>query len=242
VVFPTGKRRLRRGFPRRWGCRTIAWGFRHRRRDTAWRAVAGFGIVDSIRTGRNDNATTSRRRDNSASDIGAGAVIDRHLPGRVHGYAADQEKMSWLADSKAAGMKEGEGQAVSELSDSLPRPANRPCGSCPYRRDVPSGIWHESEYAKLPRYDGETWEQSAALFFCHQKDGHLCAGWLACHDAGHLLALRMSTVDPSVYEYQTDVPVFSSGSEAAAHGMQNLHTPGPLAQRMIKKLARRRPR
>ncbi|WP_367277007.1 DUF6283 family protein [Bradyrhizobium sp.] len=24
---------------------------------------------------------------------------------------------------------------------SAPEPAPKPCGSCPYRRDVPSGIW-----------------------------------------------------------------------------------------------------
>lgn len=28
-------------------------------------------------------------------------------------------------------------------------PSPRLCESCPYRRDVPSGIWDRSEYAKL---------------------------------------------------------------------------------------------
>ena len=51
----------------------------------------------------------------------------------------------------------------------------RPCPSCPYRRDVPSGIWHESEYAKLPQFDGPTQDQLAAgafaLFHCHSQPG-----------------------------------------------------------------------
>ena len=47
--------------------------------------------------------------------------------------------------------------------------AKVPCGSCPYRRDVPSGIWEQHEYDKLPEYDGQTWEQNPALFLCHQR-------------------------------------------------------------------------
>jgi hypothetical protein len=58
--------------------------------------------------------------------------------------------------------------------------AKAPCKSCPYRRDVPSGIWHSSEYDKLPQYDGEIVDQlmkgGQALFDCHQRDGNLCAG------------------------------------------------------------------
>ena len=74
-----------------------------------------------------------------------------------------------------------------------------PCGSCPYRKDVPSGIWAKSEYDKLPRYDGETWEQDPKAFMCHQRDGCLCGGWLACHSPRHLLALRLDRdIDPSV--------------------------------------------
>jgi hypothetical protein len=116
-----------------------------------------------------------------------------------------------------------------------------PCGSCPYRRDVPSGIWHRSEYDKLPKYDGETWEQSPALFMCHQRDGRLCGGWLACHGPGELLALRIpKNVDPAVYDFKTDVPVFASGAEARAHGLREVHNPGPKAGKMIEGLLRKR--
>lgn len=96
-----------------------------------------------------------------------------------------------------------------------PLPAKVPCGSCPYRRDVPSGIWEQHEYDKLPQYDGETWQQSPAVFLCHQRDGHLCSGWLACHGPEELLALRFpGAAHPIAFSYKTDVPVFSSGDEA----------------------------
>jgi hypothetical protein len=100
--------------------------------------------------------------------------------------------------------------------------------------------WHPTEYQKLPRYDGDTMAQSPALFFCHQKDGHLCAGWLACHDTDHLLALRMNRVDESAYGYETDVAVYSSGAEACAHGLRGIDKPPPLARRMMAKIARKR--
>lgn len=121
-----------------------------------------------------------------------------------------------------------------------------PCGSCPYRRDVPSGIWAAHEYDKLPEYDGPTPRQSPNLFMCHQQDGHLCGGWLACHDPNELLAIRFQTrlpggeVDPSVLDYKTDVPVFASGAEARAHGLKDLECPQAKARRMMKGLVRKR--
>lgn len=119
-----------------------------------------------------------------------------------------------------------------------------PCGSCPYRRDVPSGIWEQHEYDKLPAYDGQTWEQNPALFLCHQKDGNLCAGWLACHNPRELLALRLTSItgekiDPAVYNYKTDVPVFSSGAAARKHGMRNIKKPGKKAKKMVAGLVRK---
>jgi hypothetical protein len=117
--------------------------------------------------------------------------------------------------------------------------AKVPCGSCPYRKDVPSGIWARSEYDKLSLYDGPTWAQHHALFLCHQRDGCLCAGWLACHDPGELLALRLHSrtgstrIDPAVYDYKTNVPVFASGAEARAHGIKDIRRPKLKARKMI---------
>ena len=119
--------------------------------------------------------------------------------------------------------------------------AKNPCGSCPYRRDVPSGIWEQVEYDKLPSYDGPTWAQSPTLFFCHYRDGNLCAGWLACHNPRELLALRMPhTCDPSVYDYSTDVPVFNSGAEARQHGLYGIRSPDLKAKKMIAGIVRKR--
>jgi hypothetical protein len=120
--------------------------------------------------------------------------------------------------------------------------ARVPCGSCPYRRDVPSGIWSRHEYDKLPAYDGPTWGQSPALFMCHQRDGNLCAGWLACHGPQELLALRFPNpdIDPAIYDYNTDVPVFRSGAAARAHGLREIKELGEAAQKMIAGLVRSR--
>jgi len=117
-----------------------------------------------------------------------------------------------------------------------------PCGSCPYRRDVPSGIWTQHEYDKLPAYDADFPFQPQARFDCHQRDGNLCGGWLACHGAENLLSLRLLAVikperlDPAVFDYSTDVPVFASGSEARAHGIREIAKPKRRARKMVRGL------
>lgn len=118
----------------------------------------------------------------------------------------------------------------------LPKPPKRPCGSCPYRKDVPSGLWAAEEYAKLPGYDREMWRQPPGLFMCHQRDGCLCGGWLQTHGPEELLALRLNPVDPAAHRYTSDVPCFDSGAEAALHGIDEIEAPGPEAQRLINQL------
>jgi hypothetical protein len=123
--------------------------------------------------------------------------------------------------------------------------AKAPCKSCPYRRDVPSGVWAAAEYDKLPGYDGEIVDQlnakASGLFMCHQQDGKLCAGWVGCHGANNLLAIRLSAsaVEESVWTYRSRVPLFKSGAQACAHGKRALRRPGPAAQRVIGRLARK---
>lgn len=125
---------------------------------------------------------------------------------------------------------------------SAPKPAKTPCPSCPYRRDVPSGIWDATEYEKLTMYDGDTVEQilngATGLFMCHQQNGCLCSGWVACHDARHLAAYRFQEVDPSTFDYVSPVPVFASGAEAAAHGMADIEDPSLNARQAVAKLDR----
>jgi hypothetical protein len=129
-------------------------------------------------------------------------------------------------------------------------PAANPCGTCPYRRDVPSGVWHPDEYAKLPAYDRDTPAQPSGIFLCHQVNGHVCGGWAACHDMTHSLALRVAEMSghitpetaDAVADYTTPVPIFATGREAAAHGLADTAAPSSDAERAINKLTTRRAR
>lgn len=132
-------------------------------------------------------------------------------------------------------------------------PAPRPCASCPYRRDVPSGVWAPEEYQKLPAYDRDTMGQPPQVFLCHQAGrgddrARVCAGWAGCHDTGNLLALRFAAITGSMapesvgatLDYESPVPLFSSGAEAARHGLAEVDRPGEHAARAMAKIARRR--
>lgn len=121
-----------------------------------------------------------------------------------------------------------------------------PCASCPYRRDVPSGVWSAHEYEKLRAYDGSVTEQAIAgaggLFMCHQGDGKLCAGWVGCHDMHDTFAARLHAgkLDESVWEYESPVPLFASGNEAADHGEAEIENPSLRARSVIGKVTKLR--
>jgi hypothetical protein len=130
------------------------------------------------------------------------------------------------------------------MSEVLP-PAKNPCGTCPYRKDVPSGVWAEEEYAKLPPYDGDTITQPMGLFMCHQADGRLCAGWCGVHDMDHNFALRLhahNMTEPTlvaVLDYSTEVPLWESGQAAHDHGMAEVDEPTWEARRKIEGLLKK---
>ena len=122
-----------------------------------------------------------------------------------------------------------------------------PCVSCPYRRDVPSGIWDTSEYDKIVPYDQPTSLQPTAVFMCHQADGALCRGWLDCHGQ-ELLAIRLAA---NKGEVNTDavmnalvegpnVQVFESAADAAEHGRADIDAPDDEARRMVHKIMKKR--
>lgn len=83
---------------------------------------------------------------------------------------------------------------------------------------------------------------------CHQQDGSLCAGWCGTHDMAESLGLRITAAaglieeeDLSVIlDYQTPVPLFDSGAEAAEHGLAELEKPSEQASRVIDRLIRKR--
>lgn len=124
-----------------------------------------------------------------------------------------------------------------------------PCASCPYRKNVPSGVWAAEEYDRLRQYDGEIMEQvvngGVNVFLCHQGAGDVCSGWLGHRtDPLDLLAVRVGLtddrLDPTVLDYCTDVPLFESGAAAAAHGKAEIQTPSPKASDTIEKILKKR--
>jgi hypothetical protein len=123
----------------------------------------------------------------------------------------------------------------------------RPCPSCPYRADAPSGIWARVEYEKLTEFDGSIGEQAIngamGLFMCHNTPTKLCSGWLATHGPDNLLALRIQheRVSPDVFDYTTDVAVHTSGQAAHDHGVRDLDAPSPAAMDAVEKIMKVRP-
>jgi hypothetical protein len=132
------------------------------------------------------------------------------------------------------------------MTKNAPTVAKAACKSCPYRADVPAGIWAAEEYTKLPTYDGEILDQvvkgGTALFLCHQQTGKLCSGWVGCHGPDNLLALRVHPVDPEVFEFEGSIPLFKSGAEAAIHGLSGIQHPDAKARRTIDSLVRKQER
>jgi hypothetical protein len=111
---------------------------------------------------------------------------------------------------------------------------------------VPSGIWSAEEYKKLPAYDGdiseqlEHAEQSLRVFLCHQNGQQACAGWLGHRDPIELLAVRVGIsrgdLAPECAEFETSIPLFASGAEAAEHGAREIAQPGERAATAISKI------
>lgn len=122
-----------------------------------------------------------------------------------------------------------------------------PCQSCPYRCDVPSGIWSTEEYDKILPFDNETWMQSPRIFLCHQADGCLCRGWLDTHGY-NLLAVRLGIIKGDIdakalgkaLDEGPAVPVFASAAEAAKHGRRAIKRPGRKAIEMVAKIEKKR--
>lgn len=118
---------------------------------------------------------------------------------------------------------------------------SQPCSACPYRCDVPSGIWSYEEYEKLRGYDEPTFDQPLATFHCHATPESLCHGWAVVHTSrGHgfdLLALRIWPTEKSIPP--AGVPLFDSGNEAADHGQTEIATPSAEATETVERLTRK---
>lgn len=123
---------------------------------------------------------------------------------------------------------------------------SEPCSSCPYRQDVPSGLWAAHEYEKLRGYDEPTGAQPIAAFACHATPEHFCHGWAVVHsNRGHayeLLALRLRRYDTRNVPVSRTVALWSSGNEAADWGQRDVENPTDEAVERVAKLMAKYPR
>lgn len=119
---------------------------------------------------------------------------------------------------------------------------SRPCASCPYRKDVPSGVWAKEEYDKLRRFDTQPPGQVPAtgVFLCHTDRERLCRGWLTVHSdsVAVRILLRFRQITRRTVYAPVDVPLFSSGAEAADHGVRDITHPSVEAEVMMGKVER----
>lgn len=116
-----------------------------------------------------------------------------------------------------------------------------PCSTCPFRRDTPPGIWHPSEYEKLPRYDSQAPE--LAVFHCHQQTATgqetVCKGWLSVFRFDAIavrLAVAFGALTVEQVKAPCKVPLYGSGAEACAAGLSACRRPGERALRAIRRL------
>ena len=120
-----------------------------------------------------------------------------------------------------------------------------PCRFCPYRKDVPSGVWHEEEYQKLLLYSNETMDQPTAVFACHNQPDDVCTGWLAtglrAEPRRAMLSLRLAMSMQTLTgfaEFEPEHDFFDTHTEAAEHGLRDIDDPSPEAQDAMVVLGR----
>jgi hypothetical protein len=127
--------------------------------------------------------------------------------------------------------------------------APAPCGSCPYRRDTPPGVWDASEYLKLREYAGGVDHRDGVphlgIFLCHQTHvlGYetVCRGWLTVEQESLAVRLAMcrGDVTPEQVHAEPLVPLYATGEEACAAGLAGVGEPSAAAERVMRQLRRK---
>lgn len=123
-----------------------------------------------------------------------------------------------------------------------------PCTTCPYRKDVPSGVWAQEEYEKLRDYDREDERMALATFLCHQSTvagrNMACKGWVMVHreSVAVRVACAKGQLDYRTCFEETDVELYESGNAAADAGERQIKRPGREAQAAMFKLKLQRQR
>jgi Family of unknown function (DUF6283) len=118
----------------------------------------------------------------------------------------------------------------------------KPCTSCPYRKDHPSGVWASEEYEKLRDYDRN---RAFGTFLCHQTNANgietVCRGWLSV--ARESIAVRLGIshgqFTPEQVYAECSVPLHASGNAAANAGQKKIKRPPANASAMIGRLERK---
>lgn len=118
-----------------------------------------------------------------------------------------------------------------------------PCDTCPYRKDTPSGIWHASEYRKLPKWDDPI--AFAGVFHCHNQTESrqtVCRGWMEVHHENLQVRLCIATqIEFNEHNQNpTTVPLHESGQAAMKAGMRQIKKPSLKAKAKVLKLLRKR--
>lgn len=72
-----------------------------------------------------------------------------------------------------------------------------PCGTCPYRKDVPLSYWDRAEFEKLAATEKD---YMGVVYGCHKKNGNVCVGWLIMQEKNGLpsIALRLALLKNGV--------------------------------------------
>lgn len=118
----------------------------------------------------------------------------------------------------------------------------KPCSSCPYRKDHPSGVWHHEEYEKLRDYDHN---RAFGIFLCHQTNAHgietACRGWMsvARESVAVRLGMAQGEFTPEQVYAECGVPLHATGDAAADAGQKKLARPPAKASTMIERLVRK---
>lgn len=119
-----------------------------------------------------------------------------------------------------------------------------PCQTCPYRKDVPSGVWSEEEYEKLRGYDEPDFLAASLDFFlCHQSTVAGCAiackGWLTVQSDSIAVRLALARGELTLEDCAPPkVALHESGNAAADFGERDLKRPKRKALQVIRKLER----
>ena len=124
-----------------------------------------------------------------------------------------------------------------------------PCSSCPYRKDVPPGVWHETEYVKLLEYSPDPFSDQLPFlgtFLCHQTNATgretVCKGWLWVERESLAVRLGMMQRDefaPEEVYRKPQVELYETGAAACAAGLSGIEAPSPAARRLMDRLRKK---